>query len=158
MHDKNQIWAELYEADRLMRYYHRVFNKYSGYHAWITYLTVAFLLSASVTLIISNVPNFVAGGLFLVSGALVLTTIFWDFSAKATSAKLAAVACSHLSQELQALWLNKESKLDLAIVRGMRMSIANSTDMNVDKKINKQTADESHEYLTVLGETWQTAT
>ena len=147
----DQIWQELYEADRLMRYFGRVSSKFSKYHAWVTYTTVLSLLSAAIPLMVVDIPTIIAGLLFLLVGALVLTTIFWDFSAKATSARLAAASYSHLSQELQALWLNGASQSRIDMLRQIKITIANSTNIHIDKAINNQTADEAYEYLSALG-------
>jgi hypothetical protein len=153
----DQIWQELYEADRLMRYFGRVSSKFSKYHAWVTYTTVLSLLSAAIPLMVIDIPTIVAGLLFLFVGALVITTMFWDFSAKATSARIAAAAYSHLSQELQALWFNGASQSQIDMLRQIKITIANSTNINIDKAINNQTADEAYEYLCALGAREQSA-
>ena len=151
----DQIWQELYEADRLMRYFGRVSSKFSKYHAWVTYATVLSLLSAAIPLMVVEIPTIVAGLLFLLVGALVLTTIFWDFSAKATGARQAASSYSHLSQELQTLWFNGAPQSRIDMLRQIKINIASSTNIDIDKTINNQTADEAYEYLSALGERGQ---
>ena len=147
----DQIWRELYEADRLMRYFGRVSKKFSKYHAWVTYATVASLLAAAIPLMVTNIPNLITGFMFLLVGALVITTIFWDFSAKATSARIAAASYSHLSQELETLWFDGASQSRVDLLRQIKINIANSTNIQVDQKINNETADEAYEYLAAFG-------
>jgi hypothetical protein len=153
----DQVWQELYEVDRLTRYFGRVSSKFSRYHAWVTYATVLSLLAAAIPLMVVSIPIIVSGLLFLLVGALVLTTVFWDFSAKATSARVAAASYSHLSQELQALWFNGASQSRIDLVRQIKINIANSTNIHVDKKINNETADEAYEFLRAFGAREQTA-
>ncbi len=152
----DQIWHELYEADRLMRYFGRVSSKFSKCHALVTYATVVSLLSAAIPLMLEKIPDIYAGLLFVFVGALVLTTIFWDFSAKATSARVAAASYSHLSQELQALWFNGASQSRIDLLRQIKINIANGTNLQVDKKINNETADEAYAYLNAFGAREQT--
>lgn len=147
----DQVWQELYEADRLMRYFGRVSSKFSKLHAWVTYATVLSLLLAAIPLMVDAIPSLFAGLLFLLVGGLVLTTIFWDFSSKATSARLAAASYSHLSQELQTLWFSGASQSRIDSIRQIKITIANNTNLHVDKKINNETADEAYEYLTNFG-------
>ena len=149
VHD--QIWNELYEADRLMRYFGRVSSKFSKYHALVTYATVLSLFLAAIPLMVAEIPTWVAGLLFLLVGSLVLTTIFWDFSAKANSARLAAASYSHLSQELQSLWFSGSSESRIDMLRQIKINIANSANINIDDKINAETADEAYEYLQEFG-------
>ena len=153
----DQVWQELYEADRLMRYFERVSSKFSKYHACVTYLTVLSLLAAAIPLMVADIPNMVTGFVFLWVGALALTTVFWDFSSKATSARLAAASYSHLSQELQGLWFNGASQSRIDLLRQIKINVANSTNIHVDKKINNETADEAYEYLAAFGAREQAA-
>ena len=93
------------------------------------------------------IPNVISAVLFLLVGCLVLTSVFWDFSAKATSARLASTSYSQMSQELQSLWYKGASQSQIDTFRQIKMSIANSTNIDVDEAINKRAEDEAYEYL-----------
>ena len=151
MSGHDQIWRELYDADRLTRYFGQVSNKFRKYHAWVTYATILSAFLAAMPLMVSPIPNFISAVLFLVVGFLVLTTVFWDFSAKATSARLASASYSQISQELQSLWHKGASQSQIDTLRQIKMSIANSTNIDVDETINKRAEDEAYEYLREWG-------
>ena len=155
VHD--QIWRELYDADRLTRYFGQVSNKFSRYHTCVTYATITTVFLAALPLMVSPIPNIISAVLFLLVGCLVLTTVFWDFSAKATSARLASASYSQMSQELQSLWHKGASQSQIDTFRQIKMSIANSTNIDVDETINKRAEDEAYEYLRGWGSWVRTA-
>ncbi len=146
----DQIWRELYEAERLMRYFERVANKFNKYYIWATYLTISSVVAAAIALLADNIPNMVSALMILLAGALVLATVIWEFSAKAANARLATASYRHLSYELQELWYRGASQSRVNLFKQIKINIANSTNIQVDQKINNETADEAYEYLSAF--------
>lgn len=144
---RDQMWEEIYDTDRLTRYFQKLSAKFNRYHSLNTFFMVLFVFLAALPLMVEPIPNVISAILFLLVGCMALIAIRWDFSGKATSARMAWESYAQMSVQLRKLWYEDATSSQVEALQQLKVSIANSTNIGVDRKINAQAEEESHNYL-----------
>ena len=104
---RNEIWQELLDSDRLVRYYTAVANHYRRWHA-ITLLLLAFGAAGSFAAVLDVLPS----SLQLLANALIGLAAAWlfiaDYAKKAAIAHTIGFQCGRLDIQWRNLWLQVE--------------------------------------------------
>ena len=104
---RNEIWQELLDSDRLVRYYTAVANHYRRMHAF-TLLLLAFGAASSFAAVLDVLPSAVQ----LIASALVGLVAAWvfiaDYAKKAAVAHMIRFQCGRLDTLWRNLWLEVE--------------------------------------------------
>ena len=104
---RGEIWQELLDSDRLVRYYTAVANHYRRMHA-LTLLLLAFGAASSFAAVLDVLPSAVQ----LIANALVGLVAVWvfiaDYAKKAAVAHMISSQCDRLDAVSRNLWLEVE--------------------------------------------------
>ena len=103
---RNDIWQELLDSDRLVRYYAAVANHYRRLHLF-TLLLLAFGAASSFAAVLGVLPS-----VQLIASALVGLVVAWvliaDYAKKAAVVHTISFQCSRLDVQWQSLWREVE--------------------------------------------------
>ena len=151
---RNEVWQELLDAARSVRYYETLSDRHRFKHS-----IVRFLLLASAAGGISALLDLLPENVQLISGALVALLVVWDFMAdyarKAAILHTISVECSDLENKLQALWrdVNREDADDGEIRRRIEelarrapevTGRAGGADIREDRTLNQKCAESAY--------------
>ena len=104
---RREIWQELLDSDRLVRYYAALANRYRRLHA-STLLLLAFGAASSFAAVLDVLPSDVQ----LIANALVGLVAAWvfiaDYSKKAAVAHIINSQCLRLDTQWRHLWVEVE--------------------------------------------------
>ena len=104
---RNDIWQELLDSDRLVRYYTAVANRYRRLHSYTLWLLM-FGAASSFAAVLAVLPNDVQ----LIANAVVGLAAAWvlvaDYAKKAAVAHTISFQCSRLDVQWQDLWREVE--------------------------------------------------
>ncbi len=104
---RNEIWQELLDSDRLVRYYTAVANYYRRMHA----LTLLLLASGAVSSF-AAVVDLLPSSFQLIASALVSLVAVWvfvaDYAKKAAVAHMISFQCGRLDIKWRNLWADVE--------------------------------------------------
>ena len=104
---RNDIWQELLDSDRLVRYYTAVANRYRRLNACTLWLLV-FGAASSFAAVLAVLPNNVQ----LIANAVVGLAAAWalvaDYAKKAAVAHTISSQCNRLDVQWQSLWREVE--------------------------------------------------
>ena len=117
-HLKEEVWQNLYDANRLVRYYAAVSKKYQNWHIGTRIVLYVFATSGIATLVeaIPPVAGLVLGGVLAVT--LTVDLVF-DFGKKATVSASISVQCAHLRDEWENLWNEVRNETQLSEMRNL---------------------------------------
>ena len=105
---RNDIWQELLDSDRLVRYYEALANRYQRLHS-LTLLLLGVSAASSFAAILDLFPDVVQ----LFASALVGITAVWmfiaDYAKKAAVAHVISFQCRRLDLDWKDLWAAVES-------------------------------------------------
>ena len=117
---RNDIWQDLLDSDRLVRYYEALANHYRRKHSF-TLLLLAAGAASPVAAVLNLFPDIVQ----LIANALVGLVAAWvfiaDYAKRAAIAHTISLQCNHLDVEYKTLWTGVEH-LDEAEAR-QRLSV-----------------------------------
>ena len=143
---RNEIWQELLDSDRLVRYYAAVANYYRRMHA-LTLLLLAFGAAGSFAAVLEVLPSTAQ----LIANALVGLTAAWlfiaDYAKKAAVAHTISFLCSRLDIQWRNLWgevehLEEESARErfVALANEMNEVTSRSGDAGIvdNRRLNKK--------------------
>lgn len=109
---RNDVWQELLDAARLVRYYETLSDRYRRRHQGVR---VVLLLAASSAIIalLALFPENLQQWVQLIAGALIASTVIWDFvfdyARKAAVLHTLSMECGMVEIELKALWDKMEN-------------------------------------------------
>ena len=151
---RSDVWQELLDAARLVRYYEALSDRHRIKHS-----IVRFLLLASAVGGIGALLDLLPDKAQLIAGALVALLVIWDFMAdyakKAAILHTISKECSDLEIKWQALWreVNRAESDDGEIrfqieqlARRARevTGRAGDADIRVDHKLNQKCAESAY--------------
>ena len=152
---RNEVWQELLDAARLVRYYEALSDRHRFKHS-----IVRFLLLASAVGGIGALLDLLPDNAQLIAGALVALLVVWDFMAdytkKAAILHTVSKECSDLEIKWRALWrdVNREDADDVEIRNQIEQLArralavtgrAGDADIREDQKLNEKCAESAYE-------------
>lgn len=145
---RNDVWQELLDVARLVRYYESLSDRYKRCHSIIRFFLLA-AAAGGIAALLDVLPAIVQ----LVAGGLVALLVAWDFVAdyarKAAVLHVVSLECSALEIEWRELWaaVNK-CDLDDAVARRKNQRLAQRAneatgraghaDIREDRKLNEK--------------------
>ena len=154
---RNEVWQELLDASRLVRYYSKLSDRYSRNRR-----IVQFLLMAAATGGIATLVNLLPQFIQQIAAAAVAILVAWDFFAdyakKAAVLHAICIECNRLEGEWRQLWVDiDQSNLDDAGVRRQCASLRRRLNevtarvglvgVQEDAALNKQCAEDAYKVM-----------
>ncbi len=149
---RSPLWYLLHDAERESRYYGRLADRSKKWHSGLSITTMVLSLLAGVTLFIPVehwVLPYATASLFLAVSSLTAIAIVYDYSGRATSARIASDLIRGLCTEAKQAWYRgPETNLpEYVNALERRLDALTRVDLTVDDKLNKQCADDAYEVL-----------
>ena len=126
---RNDIWQELLDSDRLVRYYEAVANRYRRRHA-LTLLLLGFGAASSFAAVFDILPAAIQSIAEPVASAFVGLVAVWvcitDYARRSAVAHTIGTQCNRLDIRWRELWADVE-QLEEDAARARLVALANET-------------------------------
>ena len=123
--ETNKVWRGLLDAERFVRYYGRLAEKFSRWNR-IALSVIAVLTSGAAVLMLAELPAWADGwappSLAILAAALAFWLSYADYSRRAGIAAGIAVQCMELAQEWEELWLDADAPAPDVSARAKELS------------------------------------
>ena len=154
---RNEVWQELLDAARLLRYYETLSDRHRRKHR-----IIQVLLMAAATSGIATVLDLMPGFTQQIAGAAVAILVVWDFNGdyakKAAVLHAIYIECSRLESRWHKLWLEIDrpdlddaDALHQCEILGQRLlditSEAGPAGVEIDAELNRTCAEDAYEVM-----------
>ena len=158
---RNAVWQQLLDAERLVRYYGEMTDRYRRWQRIPRYLMGASSVVGAAAIMFET--DWIPNGVYLPVFLLIIAAIVWDFmhdyGDKAAILYSISVECGEYETELQDLWrsVDAEQPLEESRIRarlkeiesGMQRVTARAgyAGITVDEKLNEKTQEEGFKVI-----------
>ena len=154
---RNEVWQELLDAARLLRYYETLSDRHRRKHR-----IIQVLLMAAATSGIATVLDLMPGFTQQIAGAAVAILVVWDFNGdyarKAAVLHAISIECNRLESRWHKLWLEIDrpdlddaDALHQCEILGQRLlditSQAGPAGVEIDAELNRTCAEDAYKVM-----------
>ena len=140
---EQQVWIDITDTERVVRYYGMLADKLRRRHQMVTVILALSASGAAVPLI-ARLPEWIAACMFLVVAGIAIWSFLADYSAKATAAGLFCDQYRHLSAEWRRLWYEGATQAEIDALWEQYNRIASGYDLPVDHALNEKAQYEAY--------------